>query len=114
MSVGVERLAELTQYVEELSRVVERPYLRSSQYNILYLDQSGLQDLPGVSLNLDQETWLEIERLTPSAPPEPPASVKPWITLSTDPVKTPPIKEHIVVALAAAEVEKLVGHGRVN
>lgn len=112
--LGVQGLSKLTQYVEELARVVERPYLRSSQYNFLYLSQSGLQDLPGVSLNVDQETWLEIERLTPTPPPEPPASIKPWITPSSDPVKTPPIREHIVVALAAEEIEKLVGRGRVS
>ena len=62
MVVGVQGLSDLTQYVEQLAKVVERPYFRSSQYTFLFLEEGGLKDLPGVAINVSEEIWLEIER----------------------------------------------------
>ena len=70
--VGVQGLSDLTQYVEELAKVVERPYLRDSQYNFLFLEQNGLKGLPGIVINASEEVWLEVKRLIPQPPPAPP------------------------------------------
>ncbi len=112
--LGLERLSELAQYVEELSKVVERPYLRSSQYTFLYLEEGQLSDLPGVTLGGKEEVWLKVERLVLSAPPDPPGTLKPWITLSPDPTKPPATKDHIVITISADEAEKWVAVGRVS
>ena len=107
-------LCELTQYVEELSKVVERPYLRSSQYAFLFLEEGPLKDLPSVALNLTEEVWLQAERVVPNPPPEPDASVKPWITLTSDPAKPPSIKDHVVITTTAPEAAKWITLGRTN
>ena len=108
MVVGVQGLSDLTQYVEQLAKVVERPYFRSSQYTFLFLEEGGLKDLPGVAINVSEEIWLEVERLIPSPPPEPSALIKPWITLSSDPTKPPSTKDHIVIPVSAEEAEKWI------
>ena len=112
--VGVQGLSDLTQYVEEVAKLVERPYFRSSQYTFLYLEESKLKDLPGVAINLDDEIWLKVERLIPSLPPESPAPIKPWITLSSDPTKPPSTKDHIVIPVSAEEAEKWITLGRAS
>ena len=105
-------LCELTEYVEELSKVVERPYLRSSQYSFLFLDEGRLKDLPSITLNLPEDVWLQAERVVPSPPPEPDANVKPWITITSDPSKPPSIKDHVVITITAVEAAKWVTLGR--
>ena len=108
MIVGVQGLYDHTQYVEQLAKVVERPYFRSSQYTFLFLEEGGLKDLPGVAINVSEEIWLEVERLIASPPPEPSALIKPWITLSSDPTKPPSTKDHIVIPVSAEEAEKWI------
>jgi len=107
-------LCELTQYVEELSKVVERPYLRSSQYTFLFLEEGGLKDLPSIALNLPEGVWLRAERVVPSPPPEPDASIKPWITITSDPTKPPSIKDHVVITTTAPEAAKWITLGRTS
>jgi hypothetical protein len=114
MSGEVLGLCELTQYVEELSKVVERPYLRSSQYAFLFLDEVRLKDLPSITLNLTEEVWLKAERVVPNQPPEPDVGVKPWITITSDPTKPPSIKDHVVITTTAPEAAKWIALGRTS
>jgi len=58
--VGVQGLSDLTQYVEELAKLVERPYFRSSQYTFLFLEEGGLKDLPGVAINVSGNSFVRL------------------------------------------------------
>jgi hypothetical protein len=111
---GVQGLSDLTQYVEELAKLVERPYLRASQYTFLFLEESELKGLPGVLINASEEVCLEVERLIPSPPPDPSAAIKPWISLSSNPAKPPSVKDHIVIPVGAEEAEKWITLGRAS
>ena len=66
---GVKRLCAVTQYVDSLAKLVERPYLRGSQYRHLFIQQRDFKDVPGVNLDhADAEgDWLRLDRLTRAA-----------------------------------------------
>src|SRR5262249_19901123 len=50
----------------------------------------------------------------PNPPPEPDASIKPWITITSDPTKPPPIKDHVVITTTGLEAAKWVTLGRTH
>ena len=112
----IERLSELTEYVEEVTKLTARPYLRASQYKHLYVPEKDLSNQLGINLDVsdDNSIWLQIDRLISKDPPGPPEDIKPWITIPSDPEKAPKTKEFITLQVSQEEADDWVAKGMVR
>jgi hypothetical protein len=116
---AVERLQELLGYVEQVIKLDERPALRLSEHRLttgqaFVLHQHELHALPGVTHDITDEDgaiWLEVQRLKRGEPPEPPDALLPWLELSSDPDRTPKLRDFLLRTVSKSEKDGLVERG---
>jgi hypothetical protein len=83
----------------------------------LVLYEEDLRDRIGILHDLtdvDGPIYLKVERLRRIDPPEPPPTVKEWLTIGRDPFKEPVVQSLRTVVLTAAEVAKLLSEGTID
>jgi very-short-patch-repair endonuclease len=95
MSLSTEqRLVAMLDYLEEWDKLDRTPAFDVGAHQGGFLAwQSDLENLPGVHLNLENEVWMEIERLRPTKPPPPSAALTPWLLIKDDPAAEPMHRE---------------------
>jgi hypothetical protein len=114
-----ERLQELLGYVEQVIKLDERPTFRLSDYRLptgqtFVFHQHEFHALSGITHDLtddDGPIWLTVQRLKRGEPPEPPKPITPWLTLSSDPDKTPQLREFLIRTVTASEKNDLIARG---
>lgn len=78
-------LMDLVDYVEQVHRLSERVVTRLQDYRDLVLHEIDLKGREGVQHDLierGEAIWLKIDRLRRTEPPQPPAGISDWITVS--------------------------------
>src|SRR5260370_41498142 len=94
-----ERLIDLLEYIEQVEKLKKTaPFKVPSDYFRAF--QSDLQGLPGVEFNLvnsGDDVWARISRVTEEAPPDPPDSLRAWVSFPKSPDKLPELRAEIVV-----------------
>jgi hypothetical protein len=93
------RLVDLLEYIEQVEKLKKTaPFKVPNDFFRAF--QSDLQGLPGIEFNLvngGDDVWARISRLTEEAPPEPPESLRAWVSITKSPDKAPELRAEIVV-----------------
>jgi hypothetical protein len=118
--VSVKRLKELLDYVGQVIKLDERPAFKLSEYRLangqtFVFHQHELHALPGITHDLtddDGAVWLCVERLKRNDPPKPSDTLAPWLELSTDPERTPSVRDHMLMTVSKPECDELVAAGQ--
>jgi very-short-patch-repair endonuclease len=94
-----ERLIDLLEYIEQVEKLKKTaPFKVPNDYFRAF--RSDLQGLPGVEFNLvngGDDVWTRISRLTEDAPPDPPESLRAWVSIPKTPEKMPELRSEISV-----------------
>ena len=97
LSTEQQRLVSMLEYLEEWDKLNRVPTFDVATHRGGFLAwQSELSGLPGIHLNLTDdsgEIWMEIERLRPAKPPAPPPALIPWVLLRDNPSAEPNHRE---------------------
>jgi very-short-patch-repair endonuclease len=98
--VGIEqeRLLSLIEFAQQSARLRSKPIATITQHGLAAFYEHQFQGLPGVSLNIGDgdETWLSVQRLRETAPPEIKNPVlRPWILLTQGLNEEPKLKNSI-------------------
>ena len=87
------------EYIEQVEKLKKTaPFKVPNDYFRAF--RSDLQGLPGVEFNLvngGDDVWTRISRLTEDAPPDPPESLRAWVSIPKTPEKTPELRTEISV-----------------
>ena len=93
------RLVDLLEYIEQVEKLKKTaPFKVPNDFFRAF--QSDLRGLPGIEFNLvngGDDVWARISRLTEEAPPEPPESLRAWVSITKSPDKAPELRAEIVV-----------------
>jgi hypothetical protein len=98
LSTHQKRLISMLEYLENWDRLNRTPVLDLTSHQGLVIWQDDLRELPGIHLNVSDESgevWMTIERLRATRPPAAPAQVLPWLVVPDDPSKQPQHREVI-------------------
>lgn len=107
-------LIGLLEYIEQVEKLKRKPcYV--VPIDIFCASQSDMKGLPGIEFNLQTEgddLWLRLPRLNEISPPAPDDNLKPWVSLSKSPEKSPELKAELVVLEGKREIgrEQLADH----
>ncbi|MEJ2417171.1 MAG: AAA domain-containing protein [Exilibacterium sp.] len=112
------RLNELLEYVHHLGQLDLEPVFTVDEYNQLQYSEHQLRDRIGITINTaglnGEPVWLQVERLKRVNPPELPADLQYWVTLSHDPQQPPTIKNERILTVTEAQVEELIAEGKLE
>jgi hypothetical protein len=109
-------LIDLVEYVEQVHRLSERVVTRLQDYRDLVLHETDLKGREGVQHDLiegGEAIWLKIDRLRRTEPPQPPAEISDWITVSRDPDKPVGRINEKTRTVTLQDAERLVAEGLV-
>jgi hypothetical protein len=109
-------LIDLVEYVEQVHRLSERVVTRLQDYRDLVLHETDLKGREGVQHDLiegGEAIWLKIDRLRRTEPPQPPAEISDWITVSRDPGKPVGRINEKTRTVTLQDAERLVAEGLV-
>lgn len=98
LSTEQQRLVSMLEYLEQWDKLNRAPVFDVALHQGLVIWQSDLTELPGFHLNaadISGEVWMQVDRLRPSKPPAPPASLVPWAIIPDDPTKEPRSRESL-------------------
>ncbi len=102
------KVIDLLNYIEQMERLKRKPtFSLSDEYFVAHRHE--LLNLPEITFNLQQDgedIWLKLPRLQEVNPPELDDLLKPWVTLSKSPEKSPEIKQEITVAQDGSEARR--------
>lgn len=118
MPEGAERVIDLLTYIEQVEKLKSKPtFSVPEDYFAAY--QHQLKGLPELQFNLQAEgddLWLRLPRLQEITPPDLDEQLKPWVTLSRSPDKSPALKDELVVLDGRTEVgrQKLSDHPEIK
>ena len=93
------KLINLLNYIEQVEKLKRKPAF-SVPEDYFVAHQSELSGLPELQFNLQVEgddVWLKFPRLQEVAAPEVDSFLKPWVTVSKSPDKSPEIKQEVEV-----------------
>ncbi len=112
------RLNELLEYVHHLGQLDLEPVFTVDEYNQLQYSEHQLRDRIGITINTaglnGEPVWLQVERLKRLNPPEVPADLQHWVTLSHDPQQPPTIKNERILTVTEAQAEELIAEGKLE
>ena len=116
------RLHELLGYVEQVVKLDEHPAFKLAEYRLTngqtyQFHQHEFHALPGVKHDQSDEdgpVWLTMERLKRRNPPTAPDSITAWLEVSTDPDRTPVMREFLLRTVTELERDALVIEGKVR
>ena len=100
------KVIDLLSYIEQVEKLKRKPAF-SIPDDYFVAHRHELVGLPELELNLQQEgddVWLKLPRLQEVAAPEVDEVLKPWVTISKSPDKSPEIKQEIQVAVSGKEL----------
>lgn len=110
-----ERLTGLLDYVERVVRLGERPAFKLTDYKNLLFHEHQLKNKIGIVHDIreaDEIVWLKIPRLPRLDPPQPPETLKEWLSVARDPTKSPVVHEILTRTVSEKEAQDLVAGGR--
>jgi transcription elongation GreA/GreB family factor/very-short-patch-repair endonuclease len=97
LSTEQQRLVSMLDYLEEWDKLNRVPVFDVAAHQGGFVAwQHDLTGLPGIHFDLaddSSEIWMEIERLRPAKPPQPPAALVPWMLLRDNPSAEPDHRE---------------------
>ena len=96
MSHAKEKLIELVDYVEHVTRLNERPVFNLEDYHQLLFYEVDLKNKVGIEHDQSDnavENWLKIKRLKRIDPPDVPETIKDWISVGRDPSNKPIVEK---------------------
>ncbi len=99
MASPQERLIGLLEYIEQVEKL-KRTAARKVPTEFFRATQAEIQGLPGIEFNEvsgGDDVWLRIPRLKEELPPEPSASLRPWMSLPKSPEKTPELRSEVAL-----------------
>ena len=102
------KVIDLLSYIEQVEKLKRKPAF-SIPDDYFVAHRHELVGLPELELNLQQEgddVWLKLPRLQEVAAPEVDEVLKPWVTISKSPDKSPEIKQEIQVAVSGKELKR--------
>lgn len=103
-----EKVASLLGFAGAILRARE-PVVLALEPGLGIFHEDRLEGLPGVRTNIDEETWLRVERQRESRPEAPPEAAAPFITgRIDDPLKRPVIAPSISQTLDIDEAMELI------
>jgi len=112
LAPGAPLVLDLLNYIEQVEKLKTKPtFSVPGEFFVAY--QHELTGLPGLQYNLQVEgddVWLRLPRLQEIAPPEPDDQLRPWVTLSKSPDKTPELKAEVI----SLEGRREVGRERID
>ncbi len=100
MSSPAESLIGLLEYIEQVEKIKKSATFKVTP-EFFRANQADVQGLPGVEFNLisaGDDVWMRLARLKEDPPPDPPASLRDWITLSRTPDRQPELRSEVKVA----------------
>lgn len=106
MKESKQLLIDLLEYIEQVEKLNRKPAYTVPS-DIFEANQSDLKGLPGIDFNIQSEhddVWLRITRLNETPAPEPSEALKPWVTISKSPDKTPILKDKYAINENKVEV----------
>jgi very-short-patch-repair endonuclease len=105
------RLIGLLDYIEELVRLPEVSASSVRKYRTLSFYEHDLRGRAGIHHDVSDDEgpiWLKIDRLQRQNPPTPDAALRPWITVSRDPKKSPELASSIIQSIDRTKAEELI------
>ena len=102
------KVIDLLSYIEQVEKLKRKPAF-SIPDDYFVAHRHELVGLPELELNVQQEgddVWLKLPRLQEVAAPEVDELLKPWVTISKSPDKSPEIKQEIQVAVSGKELKR--------
>lgn len=99
MSVERDRLVSLIEFSQQSARLRSKPAATVAAHGLFALYEHEIQGLPGIRVNVngpesEDETWLAVERLHETNPPNVASAVlRPWIQMTQGPVEDPRLRE---------------------
>ena len=109
-------VTQLIDYVRVLIELSDKAVWSLGGYGNLVLHEEQLRNRVGIRHDLpdaDGPVFLKIDRLRRIDPPDPPAVVRDWLTLSRDPFKEPIVQSIRTAVLSGAEAAKLIRDGAI-
>lgn len=106
MAPGASLVIDLLNYIEQVEKLKAKPaFSVPTEFFVSY--QHELKGLPELQFNVQgdgDDVWLRVPRLQEIAAPEPDEMLKPWLTLSKSPEKTPELKTEVAILEGKLEV----------
>lgn len=102
------KVIDLLSYIEQVEKLKRKPAF-SVPDDYFVAHRHELVGLPELELNLQQEgddVWLKLPRLQEVAAPDVDELLKPWVTISKSPDKSPEIKQEIQVVVSGEEPKR--------
>ncbi|MFP4203308.1 MAG: hypothetical protein ACLFS4_03130 [Opitutales bacterium] len=103
------------EYIRQLVEIRKQPVARLSEYGNVSVTEAETTGLPGIQFCPDAENefpaWLSLERLHPSAPPEPQKTLVDWVVLTKVVDTEPKLREWIMRTVSNMEAQSLIGQG---
>ncbi len=109
-----ERLIDLVGYVEHMVRLGEKPVFALGEYRQLAYHEATLKGRIGIRHDQSDEDgpiWLSVDRLKRIYPPDIPEEIKPWITVSPDPLTEPVVVAVHTETIPKARADELIDEG---
>lgn len=110
-------VTQLIEYVRVLIELSDKAVWTLASYGNLFLHEDELRNRVGIRHDLadaDGPIFLKIDRLRRIDPPDPPAGVEDWLTVSRDPFKEPIVQSLRTAVMTGAEAAKLVREGTID
>jgi very-short-patch-repair endonuclease len=105
------RLIGLLDYIEELVRLPEVSTSSVRKYRTLSFYEHELRGRAGIHHDVSDDEgsiWLKIDRLLRQNPPTPDDALRPWITVSRDPKKSPEVAPSIIQSIDRTKADQLI------
>lgn len=109
LAAGALQVLDLLSYIEQVEKLKTKPaFTVPSEFFVAY--QHELKGLPEVRFNVQVEgddVWLRVPRLQEIAPPDLDEQLKPWVTLSKSPEKSPELKSETATYEGKREIARM-------
>ena len=99
MSVERDRLLSLIEFSQQSARLRGKPAATVTAHGVFALYEHEIRGLPGIRLNVESpesedESWLAVERLHETKPPEVASAIlRPWVQMTQAPTEEPQLRE---------------------
>lgn len=116
------RLEELLNYVEQVTRLDERPVFTLNAHRLgggqaIAFHQQDFFGLDGIILDQEDEDgpiWITIKRLRRGEPPQSPPDIVDWLIQSSEPDVMPKINGYITKTISKEELNHLLETGKIR
>ncbi|PXX34952.1 AAA domain-containing protein [Undibacterium pigrum] len=118
MTDSANRLIGLLDYIEQVEKLKRKPaYIVPTDFFAAY--QTELKGLPGIEFSIQVEgddIWLRVPRLKEITPPDVDNALRPWVTISKSPEKSPQLRTELILIENKKEVglQNLIDHPEIQ